>query len=156
MSIQALANFITISNAAGAVQHRYQNAKPGETIKLSGADFAYLSFLYQGATKNRTGDNFESEIYVSSNAVSMDIAHEAVVNNWFVKVETCSMNPKDFSVGKVITQEIWMASNLSYDVEQVTVLLSSGIDAVGALAPNRKLTTQMVGALPSTAQIQNR
>jgi len=156
MTLQAISNFITVKNQAGTVQHRYQNAKVGETVRLDNFDFSFLSFMYQGATKNRTGDNLESEIYLAPNAVAMNIAREAVVNNWTVQVDTCSMNPQTFAVGKKLTSETWLAANMSYDPEKLVVLLSSGIDAVGASAPTRKLTLDMVGALPSTAQIQNR
>lgn len=156
MSIQAISNFITVKNQAGTVQHRYQNAKVGETIQLDGFDFTYLSFLYQGATKNRTGDNLESEIYLAPNQVAMNIAREAVENNWVIQVDTCTMNPSTFAVGRKLTLEVWLAANMSYDPEKLVVLLSSGIDAIGAIAPTRKLTTAMVGALPSTASIQNR
>ena len=156
MTIQAISNFITVKDQAGTIQHRYQNAKVGETIELDGADFSYLSFLYQGATKNRTGDNLESEIYLAPNAVAMSIAQEAVSKNWIVQVDTCSMSPKTFAVGKKLTSEVWLAASMNYDPEKLVVLLSSGIDAVGASAPTKKLTLTMVGALPSTAQIQNR
>jgi len=93
---------------------------------------------------------------LAPNAVAMNIAREAVVNNWTVQVDTCSMNPQTFAVGKKLTSETWLAANMSYDPEKLVVLLSSGIDAVGASAPTRKLTLDLVGALPSTAQIQNR
>jgi len=105
MTIQAISNFITVKNTSGVVQHRYQNAKVGEVIALDGFDFSYLSFLYQGATKNRTGDNLESELYLAPNAVAMNIAREAVVKNWIVQVDTCTMNPKTFAVGKKATSE---------------------------------------------------
>jgi hypothetical protein len=156
MTIQAISNFITVKNTSGVVQHRYQNAKVGEVIALDGFDFSYLSFLYQGATKNRTGDNLESELYLAPNAVAMNIAREAVVKNWIVQVDTCTMNPKTFAVGKKATSEVWLAASMNYDPEKLVVSLSSGIDAVGATTPTRKLTLTMVGALPSTAQIQNR
>ena len=156
MTIQALSNFITVKDTAGVVQHRYQNAKIGEVVQLDGFDHHYLSFLYQGATKNRTGDNLESELYLAPNAVAMNIAREAVVNRWVVEVTTCTMNPKDFTVGKKLTYEVWLAASMNYDPEKLVVLLSSGIDAIGAAAPTRKLTLSLVGALPSTAQIQNR
>lgn len=156
MSIQALSNFVTVKNQNGVAQHRYQNSKVGEVITLDGFDFSFLSFLYQGATKNRTGDNLQSELYLAPNAVAMNIAREAVENNWIVQVDTCSMNPKTFAVGKKITSETWLAASMNYDPEKLVVLLSSGIDAIGATAPAKKLTQVLVGALPSTGNIQNR
>ena len=44
---------------------------------------------------------------------------------------------------------------VAYDPEIIEITLSSSIDAVGVSAPHKILTTEMVGALPVSAQIQN-
>ena len=154
--IVALTTFITIKNAAGVVQHRFQNSQPGQVITLDGADHPFLSFLYAGAAKNRMGDNLEAELVMASNQLAMSYAVEAVRYKWTVQVTQCSMNPKDFSVGRKLTIETWLAAGMSYDPERVNVLLSSGIDAVGATAPSKTLTTKLVGALPLTVAISSR
>ena len=154
--IVALTTFITIMSAAGGVQHRFQNSQPGQVITLDGADHPFLSFLYAGAAKNRTGDNLEAELVMASNQLAMSYAVEAVRYKWTVQVTQCSMNPKDFSVGRKLTIETWLAAGMSYDPERVNVLLSSRIDAVGATAPSKTLTTKLVGALPLTGSISNR
>ena len=151
----ALTIFVTTTNAAGVVQGRYQNSTPGQAIRLDGYDFSFLSFIYSGAAKTRTGDNIEAEMTLASNQLAMSYAAEAVQGKWTVEVISCSMNPKDFSVGRKLTREVWLAAGMSYDPEKITVLLSSGIDAVGASAPARTLTSKLVGALPSTGSIRN-
>lgn len=156
MTLQALANLITVSNQAGVVQNRYQNGKVGTPLVFENNTYSYLSFLYRGAMRNRTGDNFEAELTLAVNAISTNIVREAVVNRWVITVATCNMQPSTFEVANKISEEIWMASSLSYDTETVVALLSSGIDAVGANAPTRRLTQAAVGALPTTAQMQNR
>ena len=45
---------------------------------------------------------------------------------------------------------------MSYDPESIEIILSSAIDAVGANAPNRVLTKELVGHLPVTGSLQNR
>jgi hypothetical protein len=156
MTIVALTNFIEVSNAAGKVQFRFQNSRPGESITYRGLSFPYLSFIYQGAAKNRTGDNLESALVLSVNPISMGYAVQAAQNRWNVRVDSCSMHPTTFAVGKTLTTEFWLAASMSYDAETVEVLLSSSIDAVGAAAPTRVLTRAMVGALPTTSSIANR
>ena len=156
MALVALTNFLIIQDATGAVKYRFQNSKVGTSIVLDGQSHAYLSFLYNGAAMNRTGDNLEAELVLAANQLSMSYATEAVQQKWMVQVISCSMNPSDFSVGRKLTREVWLAASMSYDPEQVTVLLSSGIDAVGASAPSRSLTSKLVGQLPLTGSIQNR
>ena len=156
MTVVALTNFVEIRNAAGQVQHRFQNSRPGKAIKLDGVNYSYLSFIYQGAAKNRTGDNLESALVLSVNEISLGYASEAAKQRWNVRVTSCSMNPSNFEVAKKLTTEYWIATSMSYDTQTVEVLLSSSIDAVGANAPTRVLTKDEVGALPVTGTISNR
>jgi len=155
MTIQATTNFITVTDRAGGVQHRYQNGKVGEVIRIGSTNYSYLSFIYRGATRNRTGDNLQAELTLAPNAIAMNIARQAVASNWLVRIDTYTMNPSTFAVGRQLTQDVWVASSFSYDPDKLTVVLSSGIDAVGASAPRGTLTSTLVGALPSTAQIRN-
>lgn len=156
MTLVALTNFITITDSKQKLQRRYQNGKTGGTVTLDDKDFDFLSFVYQGATKNRTGDNMEATLVLANNELSMNTAVEAVGGRWQIQVDTCTMNPDDLAVLKKITTENWIVSTMAYDPVTIEVTLSSSIDAVGANVPNRVLTQKQVGALPSTAQLQNR
>ena len=156
MTVVALTTFIELTDASGAVRGLYQNSKVGSSITLNDKSYSFLSFIYQGAAKNRTGDNLQANLVLASNALSMNYVYEAVQNRWNVRVDSCSMNPETFTVGKVLTTEYWIAAGLTYDAEVIEVLLSSSIDAVGTNAPTRVLTKEMVGSLPTTANIQNR
>ena len=44
------------------VQNRFQNANTQSPIKYGGQNYNFLSFLYQGATRTRTGDNLEAAL----------------------------------------------------------------------------------------------
>jgi hypothetical protein len=154
--MEAITNFIRITDKSGTVQGLYQNGKIDGPITLDGESYSYLSFFYRGAARNRTGDNLEAELTLSSNKLAMSIGAQAVQSKWNVRATTCTMNPRDYSVGRKLMSDTWLAASMSYDVERLTVLLSSGIDAVGANAPTRVLTTSLVGQLPSTSSISNR
>ena len=155
MSLVAITNFLTIRTATGSIQNRFQNSKQDTPITVDGQPFLFLSFLYQGAARNRSGDNMESSLILANNAIGMNHAREAVDNKYHIDVDTFLMNT-DFTTNKLLTRETWLAASLSYDPTTVEVLLSSAIDAVGANAPNKVLTTAMVGHLPITGTIQNR
>lgn len=156
MTVVALTNFLEITDARGVVQFRFQNSRPGNPIKYRGHDYAFLSFLYEGASKNRTGDNLESALILASNSISMGYATESVRSRWNVRMDSCSMHPETFEVGRTLTTEHWLAASMSYDMEAVEVTLSSSIDAVGASAPTRSLTKTLVGSIPTTGSVTNR
>lgn len=150
-----LTTFLTVRNSDNQVQHRFQNSQPGETVTKDGQEFSYLSFIYQGAAKNRTGDNMEAQLVLSNNLISMSRAHEAVKKRWNIEVSTCSMRLPAFTVARTLTTEFWIAASLVYDFETIEITLSSSIDAVGTSVPHRVLTTSAVGALPTSGQINN-
>jgi len=83
----------------------------------------------------------------------MNHVRDAIAERHNVKVEVCKMN-SDFSVDEILTVETWLIASFAYDATTIEVLLSSAIDAVGTTAPNRVFTTDIVGFLPRTGNIQ--
>ena len=123
--------------------------------------YYYLPFIYQGTTINKSGDNIESNLILANHPLSMAKAQEAVVNKYFVEVNVCIMKNDDIDTlangnQSILTTDTWLAASLSYDPEVVEVLLSSAIDSVGGNVPSLVLTTEVVGKLPVTSDIQNR
>jgi phage-related protein len=170
MSLTTLVTFVEVFsvdiNNNKNTKHRLQNAKrePSEdsnsannTILFNGQNYHYLPFIYQGTTINRSGDNIESNLIMGNHPLSMAKAQEAVVNSYFVEVNVCIVaNNNIDNITNVLTTDTWLAASLSYDPEVVEVLLSSAIDSVGVNVPNLVLTTDAVGKLPVTSDIQNR
>jgi len=162
----ALTNFITVTKADGtdpgddtsfSPYNKFQNGKHGEVLNKDDSSliYNYLSFIYQGAARNRSGDNMTSSLILANSEISMKFAVEAVTKKYHVKVETYVMTDA-FEQKTKLTEEQWLASSLSYDPETIEVILSSAIDAVGANAPNLVLTKDRVGFLPTTGSLQNR
>ena len=123
--------------------------------------YYYLPFVYQGTTINRSGDNIESNLILANHPLSMAKAQQAVLNRYFVEVNVCIMKNDDIDTlengsQSILTTDTWLAASLSYDPEVVEVLLSSAVDAVGVNVPNIVLTSEAVGKLPVTSDIQNR
>ncbi len=155
MTLIRLANFLVVRNGGGVLQERYQNAKTNGGISFEGQNVGFLSFIYQGATKNRAGDNLESTLVLANNPISKSLGVAAVNGRWQVKVTTCTLTSQ-LAVARIISTENWIVSSLAYDPVTVELALSSSIDAVGASVPNRVLTQRQVGAIPVSGQIQNR
>lgn len=167
-TLVGITTFLVIRDSNNRVQHRFQNSEVGRTllkkdtnpdrrVSVSSANrrYNYLSFIYQGAAKNRTGDNMEAQLVLAQNELAMQKAYAAVTSRWNIQATTCIMDPRSFAVRRELTTEYWIAASMVYDPEIIEITLSSSIDAVGVSAPHKVLTTEMVGALPVSAQIQN-
>ena len=157
MTFIRLANFVEVysvnNDGEETVLHRYQNAAPGTTIGYDGADYPYLSFIYQGAAKSRTGDNLQAALVLSVNELSQGITRQMLLDRDHVRVYSVVMETQSDTVNRLLTKEEWLAATMTYDTSTVELILSSGIDAVGANAPNQVLDRKRVGALPVTGSI---
>ena len=167
-TLVGITTFLIIRDSNDNVRHRFQNSEPGRVITKRDTNpdrrvplpanpypYQYLSFIYQGAAKNRTGDNMEAQLVLAQNELSMQKAYEAVTSRWNIQATTCIMDPISFTVKRELTTEHWIAASMVYDPEIIEITLSSSIDAVGVSAPHAVLTTAQVGALPVSSQIQN-
>ena len=158
MTVVALTAFLTVKKSNGDVEHTFQNGKH-EGVGTA-PKYNYLSFIYQGAAMNRSGDNLEASIILANNPLSMSYVKDFVTNKYQILVETFLMDT-NFNIdtaaknrGK-LTGEQWLAASMRYDPQSIELLLSSAIDAVGANAPQQTLTRQRCAHLPLTGQLQN-
>ncbi len=155
MAYIRLANFFQLYSVSGgreSIHGRYNNGVPLQAVNYGGLSYPYLSFIYQGASKNRTGDNLEAQLVLAVNEISTGLSREAVNNRYLIRMYSAVMNTNN-TVSRVLTTEEWMAASMSYDNETLEIILSSAIDAVGANAPTRVLTRKAVGYLPITGNI---
>ena len=163
MSITYLSTFLHLTKPKDPTFNRFfQNSVRGDQNTLTATSnlilhngnlYTFLPFIYQGAAKTKSGDNLEAQIVLANNSVSMNHVRDAIAERHNVKVEVCKMN-SDFTVNEVMTVENWLIASFGYDATTIEVLLSSAIDAVGTTAPNRVFTTDIVGFLPRTGNIQ--
>ena len=168
MAVVALTAFVEITTKEGNVPPAFTgidgtslNFNKFQNGKHEGVgDYKYLSFIYQGAAMNRSGDNLEASIILANNPLSMSYVKEFVEKKYYIQVETFLMTTdfdKDVAAknGGRLTGEYWLATGMRYDPESIELLLSSAIDAVGANAPQQTLTKKRCAHLPLTGQLQN-
>lgn len=135
-----------------AYVYNYQNAYVDKNITYNSLDHSFLGFVYQGAARNRTGDNIQSSLIIGANALSTGLAKNLLDTRHYAVVTTVQFDNND-NVARQLSQESWVVASMTYDPENVELILSSAIDAVGAQAPNKTLTKDRVGNLPLTANI---
>jgi len=174
MTVVALTAFITVTDKDGNVPSSFADFDGNQVTANSTSglnkfqngkhegvgDYKYLSFIYQGAAMNRSGDNLEASIILANNPLSMAFVKEFVQKKYYLLVETFLMTTdfnKDVAAanGGKISGEYWLAAGMRYDPESIELLLSSSIDAVGANAPQQILTRKRCAHLPLTGQLQN-
>ena len=153
MSLFIIGNFVTFTARTGAVQ-RWQNFFTEGAVSFNGQNWNLLPFVYRGAQKTKGGDNISSQLLLPANPLTLSWVQDAVNSSWMAEVETYQLTDT-YTPGSRLGHEFWIATGLGYTTQAVELELSNALDAVGAQAPNARITHEMVGALPSTGAIRS-
>ena len=146
----AFVNYVTLLKSNSTpTSYKFQNF----SINEKRGDFDYLPFAITTGAGTRGGDRSSARLVVAANQISVNIAAEASQNNWFLKVETFSLNIETFADSSQISTEVWRVAGYEMDTERVFLNLASPLDAVRTDAPRRVLSTQLVGALPTSGSL---
>lgn len=133
--------------------HRFQNFHVGETRRYKGKDYLFAGFGYGGSTTDLQAGNVDSQLVFNVNEISLSLAKQAVTEGWLIVVQTVWLNPKTLKEKSNYMVDYFTAVQFEHDTLRLTLELSSPLDAVTAELPRRRLTQEMVGAMPSSGDI---
>ena len=154
MSIFVIGNFVTFTRHDGGKSY-YQNFfTGGEAPPIDNEKYQLLPFNYQGAQKTKSGDNISSQLTLPANPLTLNWVQYAVNTGWQVNVKTYQLTDA-YDPYLLLGDETWIATGLTYNTQAVEMELSSAIDAIGAQAPNLRISREAVGALPTTGAIRS-
>ena len=146
----AFCNYVTLLQSDSApTSYKFQNFSINEPRR----GFDYLPFAITTGAGTRGGDRSSARLVVAANQISVNIAAEASQNNYFLQVETFSLNIETLADSSQISTEVWRVAGYEMDTERVFLNLTSPLDAVRTDAPRRVLSTQLVGALPTSGSL---
>ena len=146
----AFCNYVTLLQSNSTpTSYKFQNFSINEPRR----GFDYLPFAITTGAGTRGGDRSSARLVVAANQISVNIAAEAANGNYFLRVETFSLNIETLADSKSISTEVWRVAGYEMDTERVFLNLTSPLDAVRTDAPRRVLSTQLVGALPTSGSL---
>ena len=131
----------------------FQNFFPGEVRKWEGEEYMFAGFGYGGSTTDLQAGNVDSQLVFNLNELSLNLATEAVTNNWIVTVKTVWLKPETLLEKSNYMTDVFTVTQFEYDSLRLTMELSSPLDAVTAEVPRRRLTEKLVGSMPSSGDI---
>jgi len=131
-----------------------QNFFQGETRTYGGMQYNFASFGYSGNTTDLQAGNINASLVFSMNELVLNMATEAADNRWIVEVQTVWLDPETLLEQAAYTTDVFMITGFEHDHQRLNMTLSSPLDAISGDAPRRRLTESLVGALPSTGQVQ--
>lgn len=151
----AVGHMLTLKpRTIGAAPMYFQNFWLNENMNYNGNTHGFLPFGFTGVTVNRSGDNQSTQIGLPNNSLSRGWAATIVEGAWVVFLDMLMLNPDNkldyrllSSYAGQVTGAVWSDSDLRLEV-------SSVLDAVGNDVPKRRITEDIFGPLPTTAQMR--
>jgi hypothetical protein len=154
MSTFAFVNYARFLQGDGTpTVYAYQNFSINQTRTYSSVTYAFAPFGYTLGAGSKGGDRSESSLVAGLDPISVNIFAEAVESRWLLNIKTVSLDPETFADDALIRSELWRVAQYEMDTERVILKLSSPLDATKGDIPKRRLTTGIVGALPSTGNV---
>jgi hypothetical protein len=154
MSTFAFVNYARFLQASGTpTAYAYQNFSINQTRSYGGVTYAFAPFGYTLGAGSKGGDRSDSSLVAGLDQLAVNLFAEAVESRWLLEIKTVSIDPSDFSDDVLVRTELWRIAQYEMDTERVVLRLSSPLDATKGDIPRRRLSTALVGALPSTGSL---
>lgn len=133
-------------------EYYFQNFHHGTTRGFNGYAYSFAGFGYTGTTVDLEGANVDAQLVFVNNPLSMAIAKTHADLRSIIKVHTVVMTPT-LGESESFTTDTFMMTGFSNDLSRIAFRLSSPLDAVTADVPRRRLSSKIVGALPSSGSV---
>ena len=151
----AIASFLRVydhSPAPGVDATRLQVQNFFTDKSVIGHDFA--SFTSSEIVINRTADEGGITLQFAATSLWLSFFKNAIISNWLAEYKLYEMPadngiPKNLNNATLIARFVGEVVTLSTDLTSITVEVGASIDAVSGEIPGRKVTTSVVGRLPT-------
>jgi hypothetical protein len=154
MSTFAFVNYARFLEQDGTPTiYAYQNFSINQERIYAGVTYEFAPFGYSLGAGSKGGDRSDSSLIAGLDQLTVNLFAEAVESRWLLEIKTVSLVAVNFADDVLVRTELWRISQYEMDTERIILKLSSPLDATKANIPRRRLTTGLVGALPTTGSL---
>ena len=133
--------------------YAFQNFHVGETRGYNGTSYMYAGFGFSGGTLDLEAGNVTASLVFAVNELDLVVFKQAADDRWLIEVRTVWLNPDSLDETGTHSEELYAVTGFEHDTSRLSVRMGNPLDAVSQNAPRRVLTQRLVGALPSTGNI---
>lgn len=134
------------------VNHAFwQNFWVNETIGPA-TQFAFVNFNVGDILMNRTADEGGITMSLPATKAHLNFLETAIANEYLCWVQVIEMPvgaTYDVAAGTLVAQFVGEVVSMQTDLTTIEVELGAAMDAISGDIPGRKITTSLVGRLPS-------
>jgi hypothetical protein len=151
----AVGHMLTLKpRTADASPLYFQNFFINQDMPYQGNVHGFLPFGFSGVTVNRSGDNQSTQLALPNNSISRSWASTIVEGNWVALVDMLMLNPADNTDYRLLSSYAGQITGALWGETDLRLEISSVLDAVGGDVPRRRITEDVFGPLPTTANVR--
>jgi hypothetical protein len=154
-SIVAIGSYIAVLDRTGApiAGQKWQNFVQGQVRTYMGEDYVYAGFGFSGGSVDLEAAAVSATVLFSLNELDLNIFKEASDLRHLMRIRTVWLDGDDLSETAQYSEDIYQILGFSHEQITLSIRLGSPLDAIEAEFPRRRLTTALVGQLPSSGTI---
>lgn len=155
MSNLAIGTYMAILDRAGVpiVGQAWQNFTQGQVRTYMGDDYTYAGFGFSGGSVDLEAASVSATVLLALNQLDLNIFKEASDFRHLLRLRTVWLDPDTLTETNQYSEDVYQILGFSHDQLTLSVRLGSPLDAIEAEFPRRRLTTALVGQLPTTGSI---
>ena len=150
--LAAYINFITFAGVD--TNYSFQNYHNDSVRVYNSRNYLHAGFGYTGATLDIGAANLEAELVFVASEVMYNIAQLAYDNEWLVQIATVWLDPITEAETNNVLNEVYAVTSWATNNIELSLSLSSPLDAQRAELPARVLSREIAGDLPPTGTIE--
>jgi hypothetical protein len=131
----------------------WQNFSQGEVRNYMDTDYTFAGFGFSGGSVDLEAAAVSATLLFSLNQLDLNIFKEASDNRLLVHIKTVWLDPDTLVETEQYSEDIYQILGFSHNQLTLSLRLGSPLDAIEAEFPRRRLTTALVGQLPSSGTI---
>lgn len=132
----------------------FQNFHHQENRNWDGDLYTYSGFGYSGSTTDLQAANVDAQLVFAVNELALNLAKQAADERWIATIKTVWLDPMSLNEISNYMLDVFMIIGFEHNSSRLSFRLASPLDAITGDVPRRRLTSNLVGAMPSTGDLQ--
>ena len=152
-AIGTYVRFLQRDGSDPEVPFNLQTFHANETRIYEAVTYLFGAFGFSGGAVDADAANIEASLVLQLNELNLNFATTAANNMYLAQVRTVWLDPDTLEETSLRLEELYAVVGFEHDNSRLSMRLSNPLDAVSANVPRRRLSPDLVGALPSTGNI---
>jgi len=150
----AIGTYISFrTRSDGVTPYNFQNFFPSETRDYDGQTYLFACFGFSGGSVDLEASDVQATLAFGQSQLCSTFVKQSCDEYWIVRIRSVWLDPETLEETTTFLEEIYSCISYENDLSRLNLTLGSPLDAVRSEVPQRVLSQELVGSLPTTGAI---